>query len=284
MKGAIIINGFYESKAYSHQISRIVEEFGKRNEHLQIIKNDMPYATYSKLDIDYAIFLDKDTNLARLLENAGVVLFNNSFAIENCDDKIKTSLLLERHSDIFLPKTLIAPLKYKTQQTTEEFYQILETELGYPMVAKKAIGSLGKSIYLINDREELEQKEAELSVTPHLYQVYVEESKGQSVRAFVIGNKVVACMLLTNDCDFRSNIEPSRAEKVELDTSYIESAERISKYLDLDYCAVDFFVGAAMVIEVNSNAYFQKIEDITGANIAGIYADFVLEFIKELKG
>lgn len=283
MKGAIIINGFYESEAYSHQVSRIIEEFDKRGEQLKVIKNDMPYLTNVSFDIDYAIYLDKDIYLARALEDAGVVLFNNSFAIENCDDKIKTSIMLERYSDIFLPKTLIAPLKYHSQDDEEKFFEKLENDLGYPMVAKMAVGSLGKSVYLINDRNELEQKEKELATFPHLYQMYVEESKGRSVRAFLIGNKVVACMLLTSECDFRSNIAPSQAEKVELDSSYIETAEQISEHLDLDYCAIDFFVGVAMVIEVNSNAYFQKIENITGANIAGLYADFVIKFIKELK-
>ena len=53
--------------------------------------------------------------------------------------------------------------------------------------------------------------------------------------------------------------------------------------LDLDYCGIDFFVGAAMVIEVNSNAFFQKMEAVTNKNIAGAYAGYMVEYLKEFE-
>lgn len=282
MKGAIIINGYYESAAYTHQTKRLAEAFAKRGEKLDIIKNNAAYGAEA-FGYDYALFLDKDISLARFLEQNGVIVFNNSFAIENCDDKTKTAVALSKYPDVYLPKSLFAPLQYNDAEKDEDYFSYIEKELGYPMVVKESVSSLGQGVYLANDIDELKTIEKKLSRTSHLYQMYVEESKGRSVRAFVIGHKVAASMLLTNQTDFRSNIAPSIAEAVELDEDYISAAEKISHYLELDYCAVDFFVGAPLVIEINSNAYFMKIEEATNTDIAGLYADYVLDFLKEIK-
>lgn len=282
MRGAIIVNGYYESKPYANQAERIKDEFSLRDIHLDIIKNNKALTIGNNFDFDFVIFLDKDIYLARMLEQVGVVVFNNSFAIESCDDKILTAISLNKHKDIIMPKTVISPLKYK-EVLDSEFIQQLECSFDYPIIAKKAKGSLGCDVLLINNRQELEKTEKEWSTTPHLYQVFVEESKGKTVRAYVVGNKVVASMLLTSEEDFRSNAQGNKAEKVELDQNYIQTAESISRYLELDFCAIDFCVGAALVLEVNSNAFFERMEEISGVNIAGNIADYVIGFLREIK-
>lgn len=282
MKGAIISNGYYQSQAYSHQINRIVEEFSLRGITLDIIKNNQAISTTKEYDFDFALFLDKDLYLARLLEQKGIVVFNNSFAIEKCDDKISTTICLSKYDDVFMPKTIIAPLRYKKIKDMAFINQV-EEMLGYPMVAKKAKGSLGDGVILIKDRQELEKIEEQLSDTSHLYQAYISDSAGKSIRAYVIGHKVVAGMLLENSNDFRSNANNSVAKKIELNKEYIVTAQNISEYLELDFCAVDFFYGAPMIIEVNSNAYFEKLEEISEHNIARQIADYVISFIKEIR-
>ncbi|HHU43254.1 MAG: RimK family alpha-L-glutamate ligase [Bacillota bacterium] len=284
MKGIVIRNGFYNSSSYTHQVGRIVEELVKRGQDIEVVKNSEAYGIKENYGADFAVFLDKDIYLARILEQAGMIVFNNSFAIENCDDKILTSINLSRNSEIYLPKTLIAPLMYERQEIQDEYLQSIEKAIGYPMVAKKAKGSLGESVYLIENREQLEKVQPSLLGEPHLYQVFVEESRGKSVRVIVVGGEVIASMMLTNENgDFRSNAQPSKAEKVELDEEYLKSAKMVAESLDLDYCGIDFFVGAAMVIEVNSNAFFQKMEAVTNKNIAGAYAGYMVEYLKEFE-
>ncbi|MFW5780689.1 MAG: ATP-grasp domain-containing protein [Bacillota bacterium] len=284
MKGIVVVNGFYKSQPYTHQVARIVEEFVKRGQDIEVVKNSQAYGIRKDYGVDFAVFLDKDKYLARLLEQAGVIVFNNSFAIENCDDKILTAINLSRNSEIYQPKTIIAPLMYKSQSIQDEYLQSIEKELGYPMIAKKAKGSLGDSIYFIENQEQLRKAQNDLLGQAHLYQVYVAESKGQSVRVIVIGGKIRASMLLTNENgDFRSNTEPSIAEKVDLDEEYKKSAKMVAESLDLDYCAIDYFVGAALVIEVNSNAFFQKMEAVSEHNIAGDYVEYIMEYLEEFK-
>ena len=282
MKGLIITNGYYDGESYIHQIARIYEEFQKKEIDVSIYKNSHSYSTEVTFDCDFAVFLDKDIHLARIMEERGIIVFNNSYAIEDCDNKIKTIIKLSHYKDIMQPPTLIAPIRYKNL-VDMNFINEIENSFEYPIIAKKAVGSLGDGLFLIKDRKELEETEENLSMEEHLYQPFIAESAGKSVRAFVVGNKTVASMLLTNENDFRSNVgKGSIAENVELDENYTKTAEKISRYLDLDFCAIDFFVGAEIVIEVNSNPFFKQIEETTGTNIAKIYVDFIIEFLEEI--
>ena len=180
MKGIVIRNGFYNSSSYTHQVGRIVEELVKRGQDIEVVKNSEAYGIKENYGADFAVFLDKDIYLARILEQAGMIVFNNSFAIENCDDKILTSINLSRNSEIYLPKTLIAPLMYERQEIQDEYLQSIEKAIGYPMVAKSQ-RLFGQSVYLIENREQLEKVQPSLLGEPHLYQVFVEESRGKSV-------------------------------------------------------------------------------------------------------
>ena len=84
--------------------------------------------------------------------------------------------------------------------------------------------------------------------------------------------------------DFRSNVaQGGHGEPVELPASFIETAEKAAKILNLDYCGVDLLDdkdGNPILCEVNSNAFLQEIERITGKNIAGIYAKHIVESLR----
>ncbi|HHT83165.1 MAG: ATP-grasp domain-containing protein [Christensenellales bacterium] len=282
MKTAIVINGYYSSPAYTHQVDRITEELRREGYEPQIFKNNNLLLPKQSFDFDCAIFLDKDINLARIMEQAGVEVFNSSFSIEKCDDKIKTAIYLSRYQDISMPETVIAPLRYSGGDIIDaEFIDSVEKALAYPMIAKTATGSLGCGVRLIENRQALEETERELWSAPHLYQKYIASSKGKSVRAYVVGGKAVAGMLLCSADDFRSNQGEVTAQAFELDENYIEIAQRAANYLDLDFCAVDFLYDSPMIIEVNSNAYFMKLEQSTKTNIASSIVKYILERVKE---
>ena len=281
MKGVVVVNGYYQSKSYTHQVSRILDEFAKQNKLLELFVNNQPIIVGSSFDCDFAIFLDKDVSLARMMESSGVVVFNSSFSIENTDSKTKTALLLSNY-DIKMPKTISAPVQYK-YICDEAYLSKMGTKLGYPLVVKTAQGSLGTGVYLAKNLEELVQIDKNLGNCDKLYQEYIKESTGKSYRVIVIGNKVKAAMMLENSKDFRSNVNLGGTAKVAvLSKEYITLAENISRYLELDYCGIDFFVGNEMLLEVNSNAFFSKAEEITKVNIAKEYTDYILRVMGEI--
>ena len=88
-----------------------------------------------------------------------------------------------------------------------------------------------------------------------------------------------------NDGDFRSNIElGGRGYPAEITKSYREISERAARLLSLDYCGIDLLEGEdgrPIVCEVNSNAFFNEAEKVTGVNIAGAYAAHIAREMKK---
>ena len=98
----------------------------------------------------------------------------------------------------------------------------------------------------------------------------------------VIGGKAVVGMLRKSKGDFRSNIELGGVgEKIQLPKAVIDLAEKVAKLLDLDYCGVDVLIGedGYYICEVNSNAFFGGIENVTGVNVARAYAKYVTDCV-----
>jgi RimK family alpha-L-glutamate ligase len=183
-----------------------------------------------------------------------------------------------------MPKTISAPLNY-IGSDDDTFIKEVAKELSFPIVAKDNYGSLGKEVYLIKNFDELVEFEKSHKFGAHLYQEFIESSKGHDFRIIVINGKVVASMKRCNDNgDFRSNVaQGGHGELVDLPKSFKETAEKAAKILKLDYCGVDLLDdrdGNPVLCEVNSNAFLQEIERITGKNIAGVYAKHIVDSIK----
>lgn len=285
MKGVVITNGYYESASSVHQAERTWQELKSLGAEVAIIKNDQVYSigtkapdntgAFSSKNVDFAIFYDKDINLARHLENQGIRVYNPSSAIEDADDKIRTAELLA-HNGVPVPLTIPAPKRY-ADAVDKGFLQKVADTLGFPMVFKLARGSLGREVFLVEDMAELIALDKKYSTSDRLYQKYVAASRGRSYRVIVVGGKYLCAMRLRNDVDFRSNAaQGGSAENAELTQEYIDVAERAAKALKCDYCGVDLFCHEPVVIELNSNAYFMTMENVSGVNVARNYAEYVL--------
>lgn len=284
MKGVIITNGYANTEGIAYQVKRLTEEFSALGVDVENVKTDRLIAYISggkvkcNVTADFIIYLDKDVHIASMLEKAGYRLFNTREAIEVCDDKIKTHIALSG-CGVEMPDTISSPLMYR--EVEDEFYLSVE-RLGYPMVVKEAHGSLGGQVWLVNNRQELIGLRKKLKMKPHLYQKFIDSSKGKDYRVIVVGGKTVAYYMRESSGDFRSNIELGGAgKKVELPIEYARVAEKVSKILGLDYCGVDLLLGREPIVcEVNSNAFFTGAERVTGVNVAKRYAEYILEQIK----
>lgn len=284
MKGVIITNGYANTEGIAYQVKRLIEEFSAFGVEVENVKTNtlIAYISGGKVECnitaDFIIYLDKDVHVASMLEKAGYRLFNTREAIEVCDDKIKTHIALSG-CGVNMPDTISSPLMYR--EAEDEFYLSVE-RLGYPMVVKEAHGSLGGQVWLVNNRQELIALRQKLKMKPHLYQKFIESSKGKDCRVIVVGGKVVAYYMRESTSDFRSNIElGGTGKKVDLPIEYVNVAEKVSKILGLDYCGVDLLIGREPIVcEVNSNAFFTGAEKVTGVNVAKRYAEYILEQIK----
>ena len=229
-------------------------------------------------DCDFCIYLDKDKYAAALLEKRGVRLFNSAHAIEVCDDKMLTHIALEDHG-IPMPETMPGLLCYYEDATpSAKYLDSVEKRLGYPIVVKQSYGSFGNGVFKADNRSELDALAKKLKLFPHLFQRFIASSGGRDMRVIVIGNKVVGGIIRSSDSDFRSNIGlGGKAEKCDVPKEISDVAVKTAAALGLDYCGIDFLLGdKPLVCEVNSNAFFDAFEEATGINVAGIYAEHVI--------
>ena len=291
MKGIVLLNAYTKSAGANRQASRIAEELNALGVQTEMRLNGAFDADIFSSRVrlaqkpDFVVYLDKDKYLSRLWEKEGVRLFNSADGVEVCDDKMLTYISLA-NGGVEIPDTLPAPLcYYPDARVREEYCRVVEERLGYPLVVKKSFGSWGMDVNLIQNFAELTKIAEEYKLFPHLYQKYIAAKRGEDTRVLVIGGKAVAAMRRRNDGDFRSNIElGGRGYPAEITKSYREISERAARLLSLDYCGIDLLEGEdgrPIVCEVNSNAFFNEAEKVTGVNIAGAYAAHIAREMKK---
>lgn len=295
LTGIIIVNPFGVPGQSVIQAQRLETEFKMRGVKTEIVSCGYLKTRLAenalKQDfgaVSFAVYLDKDKYLSSILEKTGVRLFNGHEQIRICDDKGETYIALSGKG-FNLPDTVFAPLCYSDAAAVRrEAAESIGAILGYPIVVKESFGSMGKGVHLAENENELYSLMQKLKTVPHLFQRYIGARFGTDVRVIVVGGKAAAAMLRQNEGDFRSNIAlGGRGEKIDLNSSeyaeFICTAERAAKTLSLDYCGVDLLFGnngEPVVCEVNSNAFFAEIEKVTGVNVAGLYAEYVLSAVK----
>lgn len=284
-KGLIIINGYGLADGIKNQVSRLLEEFSKKNVEIDVVKNNEVLAMIESGEIktklppyDFVVYLDKDRYVAEMLEKLGYKLFNSSKSIVLCDDKMLTHIALS-NQNINMPTTISSTLCYRDNGNRDHL-KIIEEKIGFPLIVKENYGSLGRQVYFVENSANLKQIEDKLVHIPHIFQKFIASSKGKDYRIIVIGNKVVAYMKRENKNSYLSNLATGgTASKIELPESYLEVAIKASKILGLDYCGVDILEGEngePLISEVNSNAFYEGIEKTTGVNVAKAYVEYIL--------
>lgn len=291
MKIAIIINGYYQPPALMTQVERLKSCLIDKCE-VEVISTTSIIGYIGRkaptvnTNIDAAIYLDKDIDIARMLESAGVRLFNAANAIALSDNKMSTHIMLS-NAGVSSPVTIASPLYYRGDDD-EHFLEKTSEIVGFPMVIKECHGSFGAQVYLAHNLDEANKIRQRLLGKPHIYQEFISTSAGHDTRVIVIGGQVVAAMRRVNDSDFRSNIElGGKAIKIDnLSEKYSKIAINSAFALGLEYAGIDILDGAdgePIVCEVNSNAYFNAISKVTGVDVAEKYADYIYNALSTQK-
>ena len=289
MKNCLILtNAYTQRESELNQAYRLREELEKCGVNAEIRRNNGALAHIGKggrletvSGYDFCVYLDKDKYTPLMLEKGGLRLFNGSFSVRACDDKFATSVLLS--GIVRMPETYAAPLCYtEGAHVNEGYLKFIGEKLGYPLIVKTCYGSLGEGVFKADDLAALTALAEKLKSVPHLFQKYISESCGRDLRVIVIGGKCVAAMERSSKTDFRSNLclgGSGRAAEIPGEARQI--CERASETLKLDYCGIDLLFGADgfYLCEVNSNAFFGGMEKVTGVNVAGLYAKYMVSEI-----
>ncbi|MGB7342683.1 MAG: RimK family alpha-L-glutamate ligase [Pirellulaceae bacterium] len=213
------------------------------------------------------------TAVVRQFEQMDVFTTSASAGISNSRDKLRCLQILSRHH-IGIPATTFA-------RERKDILPAIERVGGVPIVIKLLEGTQGVGVILSETVESAEAIIQTLQSTRQnvLIQKFVAESRGRDIRAFVVGDRVVAAMRRTaQGQEFRSNVHRgATAERVILDETYCETAVRCAQIMGLRVAGVDMLETkeGPQVMEVNSSPGLEGIEKCTQLDIAGAIVDYV---------
>lgn len=205
------------------------------------------------------------------LERLGTWVINSATAIERTVDKYYTSFLLQ-DAGILTPRTAV----------TESFEQALAAfqEMG-DVVLKPLFGSEGKGMLRLSDEDSAYRAFRALELGRYVY--YLQEfipHGGEDLRAFVIGERVVAAMRRKGS-GWKSNVaQGAQVEPVTLSPELEELSVRASRLVGTDYAGVDLLQaedGRVYVLEVNSIPGWRGLQRTTTQNIADLIVDYILK-------
>lgn len=229
----------------------------------------------------YDVILERCINHSRalfallLFRDWGVPTVNSYEVANNCGNKLLTTSALVR-AGVPTPRTKIA-------FTPESALAAIE-ELGYPVVLKPGVGSWGRLLSKINDREAaetvLEHKQVLGSYHHSIYyiQEYVEKP-GRDIRAFVVGDETICAIYrdsphwITNTA--RGGVATNCPVTPELNQLCLAGARAVGGGV----VALDIFEDpdrGLLVNEINYTMEFRNSIDTTGVNIPARVVDYVL--------
>lgn len=213
------------------------------------------------------------TAVVRQFEQMDVFCGNSSAGISNSRDKLRCLQILSRHH-IGMPKTTFVRDK-------KDVLPAIERVGGAPVVIKLIEGTQGIGVLLADT---IKSAEAIIELLQSqrqnvLVQKFVAESKGRDIRAFVVGEQVVAAMRrVAQGQEFRSNLHRGgRTEAVDLDPAFQETAVRAAQIMGLRVAGVDMLESKVgpQVMEVNSSPGLEGIETCTQLDVAGAIIDYM---------
>lgn len=212
----------------------------------------------------------------RILESWGLKTVNRSQVVDVCGDKILTTAALTR-AGVPSPRTAVAFTPESTLEAIED--------IGYPVVLKPAVGSWGRLLSKVNDREAaeavIEHKEVLGTYQHKIYYVqeYIDKPM-RDIRAFVVGNETICAIYrdsphwITNTA--RGGVSSNCPVTADLNQVCVDAAHAIGGGV----VAVDVLEDpdrGLLVNEVNHTMEFRNSVKPTGVDIPGRIVDFALE-------
>ena len=211
----------------------------------------------------------------RLLNAFGVPTVNTADVAEICGDKLMTSAALARDG---IPQPHNA-----TAFTPEAALEAIEA-FGYPVVLKPVIGSWGRLLAKINDRDAaeavLEHKSTLGSVQHSVFyiQEYIEKP-GRDIRVVVIGENVLTAMYRKSEHWITNTARGGEGELCPLTPEIEELSMQAAQSVGGGVLAVDLVEHperGLIVNEINHTMEFHTMQPLSGIDIAGEIVDYVV--------
>ena len=266
----------------------LLDEFERRGIGVELVHADEavldltaspPRSIEPHVLLDRCLSHSKALAIVRAYESLGAICVNPSCVTRTCGDKLLTTLALH-DAGVPSPRTITAFSAEGALRAAEE--------LGYPVVIKPCVGSWGRMVGRLNDRDALEAVlEHKLSLGgPQHGVIYLQEmvrKPGHDIRAFVVGNETIAAIVRHSEHWITNTARGGRAEGLSVSRGLAELCQRATAAVGGGrdgLLAVDLLEDPSrglVVCEINSTMEFRNSIDTTGVDIPGRIVDHALE-------
>ena len=209
---------------------------------------------------DFAINRSRNSRIALQLELMGTRVFNSSLVTEVCNDKAKTHQLINAKG-------------IRSVKTIFELSNWENLGMDYPIVLKTLSGHGGKDVHKIDHQEQL----ASFVSAYESQQLLVQEmcrNPGTDIRAFCMGNEIIACVKRQSKKSFKSNYSlGGKAEAYFLSEREHQLVMSILSIMKFDFVGIDFLV------DENGEFLFNEIEDAVGTRT--LYQNYDINIVEK---
>jgi len=237
------------------------------------LSNPSPWKQYDVV-LERCINHSRALNALRILNDWRIPTVNTANVATVCGDKLVTSTALVHHG---VPTTRI-----KVAFTPESAIKAIE-EFGYPVILKPAVGSWGRLLSKVNDREAaeaiLEHKETLGSYHHSIF--YIQEyirKPGRDIRAFVIGDETVGAIYRASEHWITNTARGGQATGCEVTPELNRICVAAAKAVGGGIVGVDLLEDperGLLVNEVNYTIEFRNSITTTGVDIPQRILDYV---------
>jgi len=212
--------------------------------------------------------------ISRIFEAHGVPVVNTPAVAERCGDKYITSQILVKNG-IPTPRVMMA-------FDEESALRAIES-MGYPCVLKPVVGSWGRLLAKVENREMAEaliEHKATLGVHHQVFyiQEYIDKP-GRDIRAFVVGDEAICAIYRSSENWITNTARGGVATNCPVTDEIAALCQRAARVVGGGLLALDLFEteNGLTVNEINHTMEFRNSITTTGVNIPQRMVEYVLE-------
>ena len=215
------------------------------------------------------------------LEFLDIPVLNKFDVASVCGNKMFMTLLLKKNN-IPTPKTYFS---FSSQSASDNLEKI-----GYPLVIKPVIGSWGRGVMPIKDKDTMDavSEIRDITDSPHDRIYYLQElikRPPRDIRVITIGNNPVAAMYRKSSGGFKTNIALGADPELCKITSEMEDmASKASKAMGGGILGIDMMEdnqNGLVVHEVNNTVEFKGLARVAQRNIPKEMIEFALDYVRK---
>jgi [lysine-biosynthesis-protein LysW]---L-2-aminoadipate ligase len=211
--------------------------------------------------------------ISRIFEAQGVPVVNSALVAERCGDKYVTSQILAQNG-ISTPRVYMAFDEDSALQAIES--------MGYPCVLKPVVGSWGRLLAKVENREMAEtliEHKATLGVNHQVF--YIQEyvnKPGRDIRVFVVGDETICAIYRSSENWITNTARGGVATNCPLTDEIAELCQCAVRAVGSGLLALDLFEteNGLTVNEINHTMEFRNSIATTGVNIPHKMVEYVL--------